>query len=155
MKKSLITLAGISLASRLLACTCLGTSSPEETFAKQPIVALVEVKNVYLYPQQESRPPLVRHITLIVHKVYKGTIEDKEIPLTNGMCYQSIYLHVMHEKEKFILAFQQPQEKQMYVMPGCAHTGLRIIGNELYTYELTEEGGRAPKYHSKLENFKI
>jgi hypothetical protein len=145
-----------------LACSCAGMRSMEMALAMSDAVVVGRV--------ERAGDSLV----VAVIEPLKGGLAGRIEIATPMMCYQSFaaedfkvgerYLFPLIEVDladpanRFFLSFGQiPGEAvgRLFTLPTCSHTALALVGEELYSNELTSDGGRRLEYYASLPPVKF
>ena len=127
------------------ACSCMKIASIEDAIERMPI--LVEAQVVSL-----NQAPTIS-ATLNVKRVLKGKVSSDAITVEHWMCYVSLFPDMMEVGHTYVLPLGAPTDGR-YGMATCSHSGMELVGDKLYTFEITNNsGGRKRQFHAKYSNF--
>jgi hypothetical protein len=155
------------LPASSLACSCMGIQSIGNalTLADAVVVGKV-ISHTEADYSENQRPALINvEVTQPLKGSAKGNIEIAK----TLMCYQSFPEDDFEIGKTYVFPLEQidladpdqawglmigsdrpvPSHK-MFRLPTCAHNGLLLEGQSLYTSELTPEGGRRLEYYMPL-----
>jgi hypothetical protein len=133
------------------ACSCREIAFIEEAIEERPV--LVEALVVSLEQADTKYGRQTYSATLKVIRVMKGKVSLDVITVTHWMCYTSLELDMMEVGHTYVLPLDTPIDGQ-YGMAQCSHSGMELIGDQLYTFEPTNNtGGRERRFHAKYSKF--
>ena len=132
------------------ACTCMEIASIENSVATMPI--LVEAQVVSLDQADTVYGRQTYSATLKIKKVLKGRVSSDAITVEHWMCYASLHLDLMKVHHTYVLPLHEPNDDR-YHLATCAHSGMELIAGKLYTFELTDDGGRKLQFHARYTEF--
>lgn len=149
--KRLALLLLLILPVKAWSCSCGGTLSIEETIAGHPIlveaeVIGLEVVNTPQYGQQ------VHSATLRVNRILKGRISTETIVVSHLACYASLYPELMKTGRIYVLPLPESADGH-HEMPGCSHSGMELIDDNLYTFEQATSAGRKLLFYEEYSRF--
>jgi hypothetical protein len=116
-------------------CSCAGIASIDEAVADHPF--LVEAQVVSF--EEANSPEFGRHVysvTLRMRKNLKGAAASETIVIEHLDCYASLYPALMQLGHTYVLPLNK-MENGRYSMAECAHSGMELVDDRLYTFEHT------------------
>jgi hypothetical protein len=133
------------------ACSCAGIASIDEAVAEHPV--LVEAQVVSLEEANSAEfGRQVYSVTLKVKKNLKGAASSETIVVEHLECYASLYPALMELQHTYVLPLSR-MENGRYSMAQCAHSGMELVGDKLYTFEQTTGLGRKRVFFKQYSAF--
>jgi len=133
------------------ACSCFGTASIEEAVTAHPLLIEGEVISL----EETNSPEFGRQVysaTLKVRKNLKGAASSETIVVEHLECYASLYPALMEIRHTYVLPLTRT-ENGRYSMAQCAHSGMELVGDSLYTFEHTTGLGRKRVFFKQYSAF--
>ena len=145
-----------------LACSCWGTTGIGTALTEAEIVVVGRVERRL---DTSERPDFSRNgaielayanpIVVKVVRTLKGDVGDEIQISTDIMCYRSFDLEDMKPGETFVFPVSRTVESGLGLLPSCSHSALKLVDGELYTNELTADGGRRLAHYMSLTMMRL
>jgi hypothetical protein len=135
MKKIIAAFVMLLAWAQGWACSCAGIASIDEAVADHPF--LVEAQVVSL--EEANSPEFGRQVYSVKLRVkanLKGAAASETIVVEHLECYASLYPALMQLGHTYVLPLNK-MESGRYSMAECAHSGMELVGDRLYTFEQT------------------
>jgi hypothetical protein len=94
-------------------------------------------------------------VAVKVVKELKGDVGDEILISTDLMCYRSFSVGDFAVGETFVFPIVHTTENGLHILPSCSHSALKLVDGQLYTNELTAEGGRHLEVYMSLTLFRL
>ena len=115
-------------------CSCFRIASIAETIAREPVLIEGQVVSREQVTSKEYGTQ-VDSVTLKVIKKLKGVVSSESVTVEGSMCYASLYPELMKVGHSYVLPLSEPINNGPHQLAGCAHSGMELISNKLYTFE--------------------
>jgi hypothetical protein len=152
MRKIIATSLVLLASPQAWACSCFGTASIDKAVATHPVLVEGEVISL----EEANSPEFGRQVysaTLRVKKNLKGAASSETIVVEHLDCYASLYPALMEIRHTYVLPLTRT-ENGRYSMAQCAHSGMELVGDKLYTFEQTTGLGRKRVFFKQYSAFR-
>jgi hypothetical protein len=137
MRSQLSLLAFVLMAANAQACSCWETTGIGNALSRAEIVVLAQVVR-HDEPRTEAdylAPAIVKVI-----KVLKGDAGKEMVITSHWMCGGTFGADDLGDGETFVLATSHETPGGAHILPGCSHSGLKLVNDQLFTNESVGDG---------------